>query len=82
MKKFPEQVVAFGLIIKKIRLGKNISQQELAWRAEMERRTLIKIENGQIASSLNTILSLAEALEMNASDLLAELEKKSNRKKN
>lgn len=52
----------FGIRVKEIRVSKNISQEELSYRAELHRTYISSIELGKRNVSLVNIEKLAEAL--------------------
>ena len=61
----------FGERLKKLRDEKKLSLRALADIAEMDYGNISEIENGKINPSLITIISLAEALEVDPGALLA-----------
>ena len=63
-------VKAFGQHLKQIRAAKNISQQELADRANIAKQTVYRIEQAQFAVTLDVLLALSEGLEMPLRDLM------------
>ena len=65
-----EFLVAFGENLKMIRKSQNLTQNELADLAKIGRSQIIRIEQGQINTTISTILVLARALEVPAKDLL------------
>ncbi len=64
----------FGIIIRRMRIGKNLSQEELADRAHLHRTYLTDVEHGKRNLSLESIHKLATALEVPMSTLFARLE--------
>jgi len=60
-----------GAAVKLYRNGLGISQEELAWRADMHRTYLADIERGVRNISLRSIGNLAKALEISIGGLLA-----------
>lgn len=58
----------FGLKLKEIRLSKNISQEELSYRAELHRTYISSVELGKRNISLINIEKLADALECHIKD--------------
>jgi transcriptional regulator with XRE-family HTH domain len=74
VKKYPAQVKAFGRVIKKIRLEKGISQQQLADDCDLERTTLTRIESGEMASTLHNVFALSEALNISAGRIFDQIE--------
>jgi transcriptional regulator with XRE-family HTH domain len=53
---------AFGLHLRTIRKSKGLSQEELAWKADLELSQISRIERGIINTSLSQILVIAAAL--------------------
>lgn len=62
---------ALGEAVRAERLSKDWSQEELAERASLNRSYVTDLENGNRTPNLGTLVSLAEALGMKASGLLA-----------
>ncbi|GAA6153901.1 helix-turn-helix domain-containing protein [Pseudoteredinibacter isoporae] len=60
----------FGLHIRALRKAANLSQEEVAHRAEMDRGYLSGIENGKRNPTLTQLLKLAKGLEVNLVDLI------------
>ncbi|WP_405143260.1 helix-turn-helix transcriptional regulator [Paenibacillus sp. FSL H7-0942] len=63
-----EQVI-FGEIIRNRRLELNISQENLALKADMDRSYVSEIERGHKNPSLSKILALATALQLKPHEL-------------
>ena len=60
-------------ISKKIKLERNkrdLSQQELALRAGIDKNTVWKIETGQVSPTINTLEKIAKALEIDFATLI------------
>lgn len=66
---------AFALVLQKHRTAKKLSRQALAEKAGLHQTYTGMIENGKSNPSLDTASSLAEALEIPLSKLIAEAEK-------
>ena len=49
--------------LKRVRTGKEMSQMELSEKSGVARSNIARIESGNLNASLNTILSLCEALD-------------------
>ncbi|MEO5980653.1 MAG: helix-turn-helix transcriptional regulator [Chryseolinea sp.] len=62
--------IAFGALIKRIRLERKWSQADLAAAVNMESNAISRLENGVIAPNVNTIVALALALGKHPSELL------------
>ena len=70
-----------GSKIKKLRLEKDMTQEELARKANIPYATLLKIENDTVKNpTINTLQKLAQALEVSV-DFLINLKYKNNGKK-
>lgn len=63
----------FGLGLKKWRYRAGISQEELAWRAGLDRTYVSGIERGARNASLQTMAKLAKALKISLSKLFEPL---------
>lgn len=71
--KYPEQiieVIKFGEHLRHLREAKGLSQQMLADMANLDKKTLQKIELGRLNPSLATLVSLGNALEMPLKELV------------
>ena len=56
-----------GKLIKKLRIKKGITQEELADRTELSARTIQRIENGEVDPRAYTLQMIAKALEVDFS---------------
>ncbi|WP_024419884.1 helix-turn-helix domain-containing protein [Pseudomonas avellanae] len=70
-----EPAIAFGKAVRAARVARQISQEELATRAGIERSHMGKIERGQHMPTLALILRVATALNETAANLMAATEK-------
>lgn len=61
---------AFGKNLRKLREKKGISMRQFAVQADMEYSQLSKIERGVVNTTISTVLSLAQALEIEPFKLL------------
>ena len=59
----------FGINLKKLRLAKGFSQEELANSSEVSLPQITRIERGVVNPTLCTIKSLAKGLEIRTGDL-------------
>ena len=76
MKKHP----VFGLILRRLRFEKGLSQEALAERAGMSSHAhLSRLESGHKQPTVEMLFRLAEALEVPASAIIAEMEKERHR---
>ena len=66
-----------GIVIRKMRLKKGISQEVLSGFAGISRSHLAMIENGSINPNVATLWKIAEALGMKLSELFALMEQES-----
>nr|WP_307735952.1 helix-turn-helix domain-containing protein [Massilia pinisoli] len=65
-------MTSLGQAIRRVRLDKGISQERLALLAELDRSYVGRVERGDNNVALLTLIKLAGALGMHASDLLSE----------
>ena len=52
-------------VVKKARMNKSLSQEALAEQLSIDKRTIIRIENGKGNPNMRTVFSLVRALEIN-----------------
>ncbi len=64
-------VKAFGENLKKIRQAKQISQEELAYRCDIELSQIGRIERGVINTSISNVFLIAEALGIEPKELFS-----------
>ena len=67
-----EKLVAFGLRLKKHRLDKNLSQEELAALCELHRTYISSAERGERNISLINIYKIASALKISPMKLVTD----------
>jgi transcriptional regulator with XRE-family HTH domain len=60
----PKSAAAFGQVVREIRLEAGISQEDLAYRSNLERAHVGRIERGENQPTLWVILKLAEGLKV------------------
>jgi transcriptional regulator with XRE-family HTH domain len=65
-----ELLVKFGKHLKKLRESKNLSQQELANRCDIEHSQISRIELGKINTTISTMFLLAEKLNIDVTELV------------
>ncbi|WP_316831939.1 helix-turn-helix transcriptional regulator [Pedobacter aquatilis] len=65
-----EILKAFGLHLKKLRSSKDVSLRVLEQLADVDHSQIHRIEKGETAPSIITLLSLAEGLKIDPKDLL------------
>jgi transcriptional regulator with XRE-family HTH domain len=61
---------ALGLRVRDARMYANLTQEELAERAEIDRSTIQRIERGQTDAKFSHLLRVARALNLPTRDLL------------
>jgi transcriptional regulator with XRE-family HTH domain len=64
----------FGMILRDFRIAKNLTQEELAFRAGMHTTYLSRLESGRFNPSLAVIVDLSQALSIHPSELLLRLQ--------
>lgn len=69
MKEKDPNIVAFGMQVKKLRLAKNISQEELAHRCGFYRTYIGMVERAERSIILSNIYKIAKGLNVNIKDL-------------
>ncbi len=67
-------VIAFGKMVRERREALELSQEELASRAGLHRTAITMIERAKRSSTLETIEKLAQALQVQPSELIPEIE--------
>jgi transcriptional regulator with XRE-family HTH domain len=70
-----ELSLAFGKVLRRLRMAKNLTQEELGFEADLRRTYISSLELGQKEPSLGTVLKIAKALDMGVSELLLQVEK-------
>lgn len=73
--------VSIGKIIKNLRIGKNLTQEELSEKVNISKNYLSKVERGISILNTETFLKMAEVLEFSLEDFIAPGIKKSNEAK-
>lgn len=63
-----ELTIQFGLLVRKYRKERNMSQEQLALLCNMDRSYLGRIERGEVNPTLEKIYELAIALRMHPSN--------------
>lgn len=72
-------LLALGKLVKTHRTKLGLSQEELGFKANLDRTYISGIERGVRNPSLTAIVTLATGLEITVSELLFELEKEANK---
>ena len=65
----------FGDVLRRYRSEKNISQEELAFPAGVDRTFVSRLERGIRQPTITTLIGLGQALGVSAADLVRETEK-------
>lgn len=65
----------FGQVLKSIRKKQKMSQEKLAFQSNLDRTYISMLERGIHQPTLNSLLSIAKALNMKASELVELVEK-------
>lgn len=68
-KRNDKAIKKFGINLKRIRKALNISQEELAYRTELELSQIGRIERGVINTSISNVFLIAEKLNIPPKDL-------------
>lgn len=68
--KNPDFIKRFAKHLKKLRIQKGFSQQEFADMANLDKKTIQRIERGKMNPSLDTLLSLSNAMEIKLKELM------------
>ncbi|WP_405676823.1 helix-turn-helix domain-containing protein [Streptomyces sp. NBC_01511] len=63
---------AIGAHIREARVAAKLSQEALAERVERDRQTVNRIENGVVATRVDTLIRIARALDMPLAELVRE----------
>jgi len=71
----------FGGVLQRHRGKAGVSQEELAFRAGLDRTFVSRLERGIRQPTITTLISLAEALGISATDLVRETESEYSRAK-
>jgi len=73
---FPETelVSRFAKVTKELRLAKSLSQEELAFRADVDRTYISRLERGLKQPSITTLFKVAKGLGIPASQIIEQIE--------
>lgn len=69
-----DPAVAFGKVLRKLRLEAGLTQEDLGLEADLRRTYVSILELGQQQPSLTTIFKLAKALDCSAMELIGMVE--------
>ncbi len=64
-----EENIAFGKRVSELRKNAGFSQEQFAFKCEVDRTYIGTIERGEKSPTLNTIVKIARALEISKSEL-------------
>lgn len=64
----------FGEVLRRYRSEKNISQEELAFQAGVDRTFVSRLERGIRQPTITTLIGLGQALGVSAADLMRDTE--------
>jgi transcriptional regulator with XRE-family HTH domain len=67
-------LVSLGAAIRRVRQDRGVSQEELAHRSAVDRSYMSSIERGRQNPGILSVLRIAHALDMTATELMAEAE--------
>jgi transcriptional regulator with XRE-family HTH domain len=65
----------FGAVLQRHRAARNISQEELAFQADVDRTFVSRLERGIRQPTITTLIGVGQALGVSAADLVKETEK-------
>jgi transcriptional regulator with XRE-family HTH domain len=68
--KNPDCIEEFGLHLRKLREKSDLSQQDLADKTEISKKTIQRIETSKVNPTLDTLKSLAIGLKISLSELM------------
>jgi transcriptional regulator with XRE-family HTH domain len=66
--------IAFGLVLRRTRHERALSQEQLADQSDLHRNHIGRIERGELAPTLRTLETIAAALQIAPSTLIAQAE--------
>ena len=69
-----EVLVRFGERLKQVRLAKGLTQEQLAYEADVELSQIHRLESGKTNPTLSTITTVAKALNVTLSELFKGVE--------
>ncbi|MED0963326.1 helix-turn-helix transcriptional regulator [Bacillus paramycoides] len=65
---------AFGIVIKKYRLERSLSQEELALEAGLDRTFISLLERGKRRPTINTLFAISRVLQSKPSNIVIDIE--------
>ena len=75
MEELKKNLYLIGQTIRKHRRNLNLSQEELAFKANLDRTYISKLEQGQMNTTIKSLTKIANALETNIFILIKEAKK-------
>lgn len=69
-----QELDAFGMVLKRMRKERGLSQEELAWDAQLDPKFVSMLERGRKEPGYRTILKLARALGCTSGHLMSEVD--------
>ena len=69
--RYKRQVERFGLKVKQLRKSRALTQQELAYKCEVDIRTIQRIEKGDSGVGLYILFAIADAFELSIPQLMS-----------
>lgn len=70
----PNLKIAFGLVLRRHRLERGLSQEVVSLESGVQRNFISLIETGQNQPTITTLFRLATTLEVNPSELIRQME--------
>lgn len=67
---FQDEIKLIASKIKTSRQERNLSVQELAYRCDMERSCMSRIESGRVNVTIKTLCKIAQALDVDVKELV------------
>ncbi|HYK74856.1 MAG TPA: helix-turn-helix transcriptional regulator [Pseudoneobacillus sp.] len=71
-----EKTIYIGEVLRKLRKERNFSQEEFAFRADLNRKFISGLETGEQQPTYISIYKMAKALEIRPSELIKAIEEK------
>lgn len=68
--------VAFGSVLRDIRIRRNFSQEQMALECDLDRTYISLLERGKRQPTLSTVFRLAAVLDVPASEMIDETQKR------
>ena len=65
----------FGDILRRLRVERKLSQEDLAFHSGLSRTYIAYLESGKYKPTLESLIKLAQGLEMKPSEIIRELER-------